>query len=306
MAEGIKSAKADGVVTHDEARGLLVLCEEYLLLNPQGVKVQTIADQCRSKFGKPIVNSIGIELNCIEPGTFMMGKGKSAVAVTLTKLFWLGKTEVTQGQFKKVMGTEPWKGGESPYVRVWGININTQDYVQADKDCPATYVDWNDATAFCQKLTDLERKAGKLQAGESYRLPTEAEWEYACRAGTTTEYSFGDDEEQLGEYAWFKGNALDVGEQYAHKVGLKKPNPWGLHDMHGNVWEWCSDWYAGKLSGGIDPAAVAIFLASARVIRGGGWGAPRGGCRSANRGGNDPSFRSNGLGFRVARSQSVQ
>ena len=133
----------------------------------------------------------------------------------LTKPFWLGKTEITQGQFKKVMGTEPW--------------LN-QDSVQIGEDNAAS-VSWNDATAFCQRLTD--------QKGESYRLPTEAEWEYACRAGTTTSWSFGDDEEQLGQYAWFRGNAS--GEQYVHKVGLKKPNPWGLYDMHGNAWEWCSD-----------------------------------------------------------------
>ena len=289
MVEGIKSAKADGVVTPDEAHGLLVLCEEYLLLNPQGVKVQTIADQCRSKFGKPIVNSIGIELNCIEPGTFMMGKGKSAVAVTLTKLFWLGKTEVTQGQFKKVMGTEPWL---------------KQANVQIGEANAASYVSWDDATAFCQKLTDLERRAGKLQAGESYCLPTEAQWEYACRAGTKTAYSFGDDKKPLSWYAWFDGNTYDAGEKYAHAVGLKNPNPWGLHDMHGNVWEWCSDRYDDTLPGGADP--VGPEGGSIRVLRGGGWWNLPDLCRSADRDGNGPSHRSFGVGFRVARSQSAQ
>ena len=148
------------------------------------------------------------------------------VAVTLTQPFGLGKYEVTQGQWKSVMGTEPWEG---------------QSSVQIGEDNPATYVSWDDATEFCKKLTQRE------STGEEYRLPTEAEWEYACRAGTTTAYSFGDDEKQLGEYAWFNGNALDVDEKYAHAVGLKKPNPWGLHDMHGNVAEWCSDWYDEKL-----------------------------------------------------------
>ena len=172
-------------------------------------------------------NSIGMELIEIPAGKFMMGSpvgeknrqdDEEQVAVTLTKSFWLGKTEVTQGQWQAVMSTEPWKG---------------QEFVQTDKNGAATFVSWNDATAFCQRLTDSDHKNGKLPAGEAYRLPTEAQWEYACRAGTQTMWSFGDDDKELGEYAWFDGNAAR--EQYAHAAGLKKPNPWGLHDMHGNV-----------------------------------------------------------------------
>ncbi|MCX7404873.1 MAG: formylglycine-generating enzyme family protein, partial [Planctomycetia bacterium] len=170
---------------------------------------------------KTVTNTIGMVLIDIPAGKFTMGEG--AVAVTLTKPFWLGKTEVPQGQWQAVMGTEPWKGYEE---------------IKIGKDFAASYVDWNDATAFCQKLTDLERKAGKLKANEEYRLPTEAEWEYACRAGTTTAYSFGDDKKQLGNYGWFQGNALRIGENYAHPVSRKQPNPWGLYDMHGNVYEW--------------------------------------------------------------------
>ena len=246
-----------------------------------------------------ITNSIGMELIEIPAGTFTMGspegeKGhniflEAQVLVTLTKSFGLGKTEVTQGQWKEVMGTEPWEG---------------QEDVQADKDCPATYVSWEDAVEFCDLLTDLERKAGKMSTKRSYRLPTEAEWEYACRAGTKTTFSFGDDEKQLGQYAWFEGNAELAGEKYAHAVGTKKPNPWGLHDMHGNVWEWCSDWYDRKLLGGTDP--VGPRGGSLRVLRGGSWWLFPDGCRSANRGSNDPSSRNGGLGFRVARSQSAQ
>jgi len=247
-----------------------------------------------------VTNSMGMELIEIPAGKFTMGSPKSEktreddevqVSVTLTKPFGLGKTEVTQGQWKEVMGTEPWDG---------------QDYVQADKDCPATYVNWGDATEFCKTLTAIERKSGKLKADEEYRLPTEAEWEYACRAGTKTAYSFGDDEKQLGDYAWFEDNAMYAGEEYAHKVGKKKPNPWGLHDMHGNVFEWCSDWYAaGLLSGGIDP--VGRERGRWRVRRGGCWGNQPNVCRSANRRFfDDPSNRNYDLGFRVVRSQSAQ
>ena len=249
---------------------------------------------------KSVTNSIGMELIEIPAGKFTMGSpvgekervsNEEQVAVTLSKPFGLGKTEVTQGQWMHVMGTEPWKGG---------------DYGKADTDCPATYVSWHDATEFCKKLTDLERKAGKLNANEEYRLPTEAEWEYACRAGTTTVFSFGDDAKQLGEYGWFGGNTAR--ELYAHKVGLKKPNSWGLHDMHGNVWEWCSDWYGNTLLGGTDPVAPREGIVpkphpNYRVLRGGCWRVFPVGCRSANRYHIDRSFRNFDLGFRVARSQ---
>ena len=255
--------------------------------------------------------AIEMELIGIPAGTVTMGspadeknrfEDEEQVSVTLTQSFELGKTEVTQGQWKEVMGTEPWDG---------------QKYVKADKDCPATYVNWGDATEFCKKLTAIERKSGKLKADEEYRLPTEAEWEYACRAGTETAFSFGDDESKLGEYGWWGGfdlAALTKGEvkagggnaareQYAHTVGTKKPNPWGFHDMHGNVAEWCSDWYGDSLAGGTDP--VGPEEGSSRVFRGGGWWPDPGFCRSARRV-NLPSDRRSFLGFRVARSQSVQ
>jgi len=259
-----------------------------------------------------VTNSIGMELIEIPAGKFTMGSpagekdrqdNEAQVSVTLTKPFLLGKYEVTQGQWKSVMGTEPWDG---------------KDNVKADKDCPATYVSYFDAVEYCDTLTTIERKAGKLKADEEYRLPTEAEWEYACRVGTTTAFSFGDDESELGEYAWWGGldvKALKKGEikagegnaareQYAHKVGVKKPNSWGLHDMHGNVSEWCSDWYDGKLAGGTDP--VGPNGGEERVFRGGAWGNSPRSCRSARRNILAPSYRSNPLGFRVACSQSAQ
>ena len=265
---------------------------------------------------KTVTNSIGMGLIEIPAGKFTMGSpagekdrrdNEEQVAVTLSKSFWLGKTEVTQGQWQQVMGTEPWVTEELDKLRK----------VRADKDCPATYVSFFDAVAFCKKLTDLERKAGKLKANEEYRLPTEAQWEYACRAGTTTAFSFGD-ESKLNSHAWWGGldsEALQAGkreagpgnavrEQYAHRVGLKTPNPWGLHDMHGNVFEWCSDWYGDTLPGGTDP--IGPGGGSGRVARGGGWAAPRAYGRSADRGFIVPTNRTGRLGFRVARSQATQ
>jgi formylglycine-generating enzyme required for sulfatase activity len=211
------------------------------------------------------------------------------VEVTLTKGFWLGKTEVIQAQWKAVMSTTPWKG---------------RTYVKEDSDYPALYVSWEDAMSFCQKLTEKERSVGRLQRDWEYTLPTEAQWEYACRAGTRTQYSFGDDAEELGRYAWFKNNAYDIGEKYAHEVGKKLPNAWKLHDMHGNVWEWCRDWYTEKLPGGNNPEVT--FKTANRVIRGGGWRRGAEGCRSAFRSRIELGFRDCHLGFRVAAVPSSQ
>ena len=229
------------------------------------------------------------EMVRISPGSFVMGSPRGGrdderpvTRVTLTTAFSLGKTQVTQRSWVAVMGSNPsgFKG----------------------ESLPVENVSWDDAMEFCRKLTTLERSAGSLPSGYVYTLPTEAQWEYACRAGTTTAFSFGDDESQLDEFGWFSGNTAL--EKYVHKVGLKKPNPLGLYDMHGNVWEWCSDWYGDKLSGGTDP--VGPERGSSRVVRGGGWGNNSGHCRSANRNDGDPSSRNSNLGFRVARSQSAQ
>jgi formylglycine-generating enzyme required for sulfatase activity len=200
--------------------------------------------------------------------------------VTLTKPFYIGVYEVTNAQWRAVMGSVPshWE----------------------DADRPVEKVSWEDAAEFCRKLSALpeERKAGRV-----YRLPTEAEWEYACRAGTETTYSFGDDESQLDEYAWYVRNS---GNQ-THPVGTKKPNGWGLYDMHGNVWEWCSDWYGKYPQGEVtDPQGQGPSGASVRVrvYRGGDWHITARYCRSAYRCGNDPSNRFDGLGFRLALSLS--
>ena len=215
---------------------------------PDAATVKQTLTPAQLAVGDPIENSIGMVLVPIPAGEFVMGSPKTESGrrnvevqhpVTLTKPFLLGVHEVTQGQWQAVMGTTPWKG---------------KQYVKEGDDYPATYVSWNDAVEFCRKLSEKE--------GLEYRLPTEAEWEYACRAGTTTAYSFGDDASELGEYAWYRENAWDAGQKYAHTVGQKKPNPWGLYDMHGNVWEWCEDRYgvyhAGAATDPTGPAAGGV------------------------------------------------
>lgn len=205
---------------------------------------------------------------------------ENQVQVRITKPFRMGRTVVTQRQWREVMGTEPWRQER--------LNKN-----QCGDDFPAVCVSWDDAVLFCQTLTDLDRETGRLTAMQSYRLPTEAEWEYACRAGTTTEYSFGDDPELLDEHGWHHGNS---GERL-HRVAEKKPNPLGLFDMHGLVREWCADWYTTSLAGGDDPVGPAA--GSDRVSRGGYWHFDASDCRSAYRSFFDRSYRYDGSGFRV-------
>jgi formylglycine-generating enzyme required for sulfatase activity len=205
--------------------------------------------------------------------------------VQITKPFLIGQTEVTQAEWRKVMDSSPWKG---------------QQEVKEGADVAATYVSWDDAVEFCGRLTKIERSSGKLRGNRRYRLPTEAEWEYACRAGTKTRFSFGDDEARLGECAWFLGNTARENEKYAHEVGQKMPNPWGLHDTHGNVFEWCSDWYDAKYyrqSPAADPEGPAT--GSFRVLRGGCWLIYPVFCRSAYRFYGSPSSRNKATGFRV-------
>jgi formylglycine-generating enzyme required for sulfatase activity len=167
-----------------------------------------------------------------------------------------------------------------------------------DTNRPVETVSWYAATNYCAKLTARERAAGRLPAGWEYRLPTEAEWEYACRAGSTNRFSYGDDPgyTELANYAWYTSNSGGT----THAVGGKLPNQWGLYDMYGNVWEWCLDWYAGALPGGSVTNPQGPATGSFRVDRGGCWDSFPLDCRSANRSWSGPGFLIFILGFRVA------
>jgi formylglycine-generating enzyme required for sulfatase activity len=228
-----------------------------------------------------------LEMMPIPAGTFVMGSPEDEqhrdddegpqTTVTITKPFWLGKTEVTQEQWKAVMGNTPsdFKGN--------GL--------------PVEQVSWHDAMAFCEKLNEMKRAT--LPVGYHYTLPTEAQWEYACRAGTTTRFYYGDDPSysQLGQYAWYHDNS----SYKTHPVGGKLPNGWGLYDMYGNVLEWCLDWH-GDYTGGsvLDPQGPQS--GTSRVPRGGGWRGNARVCRSAFRSRNWPVSTFDLLGFRVALS----
>ena len=249
-----------------------------------------LLDQARAQAPKEITNSIGMKLVLITKGTFMVGSPKSEEGrrpqesqheVTISKDYYLGVYEVTQAQYEKVMGKNP--------SHFQGAIVGNEN-----ADLPVENVSWDDAVEFCKKLSDLpeEKKAGRV-----YRLPTEAQWENACRAGSKTAYSFDDEEGLLPEYGWFKRNSSDR----THTVGLLEPNAWGLYDMHGNVWEWCSDWYVEYPQGAVsDPSGPKV--GSIRVIRGGSWYYEAAYCRSALRFRGTPVARNRELGFRLALS----
>ena len=247
------------------------------------------------KPGTVVTNSIGMKLARIPAGDFQMGSEDSfddempRHRVWISMRFHLGVHEVTQGEWTEVMGSTPWKDEDQ------------FDQVKEGDRYPASYVSWEDATEFCRRLADRERAAGLLLAGESYRLPTEAEWEYACRAGSGTRYHFGDWEGSLGEYAWFDENTMNIDETYAHEVGRKRANAWGLFDMHGNLSEWCSDRYGARyyrVAPGTDPLGPSE--GAERVSRGGAWYDDASDCWSAGRRSFPPKLREN-LGFRVVR-----
>jgi formylglycine-generating enzyme required for sulfatase activity len=234
-----------------------------------------------------------MKLTLIPAGEFQMGSPDAEQGreddeirhlVKIRKPFYLGVYEVTQEQYEKMMGAGQWHGNQ---------------YVQDKPDYPAVMVSHDDAVEFCRRLSKQE--------GVEYRLPTEAEWEYACRAGTSTAYSFGDDASKLGQYAWYKKNAWDLpDEQYAHLVGLTLPNAWGLHDMHGNVREWCQDWYAPYGSEKVVSDPMGPAQGKYRSLRGGAFNSQPKIVRSASRLiGLPPIAKRFNVGFRVVRTYSV-
>jgi formylglycine-generating enzyme required for sulfatase activity len=220
-----------------------------------------------------------LEMVDIHAGKFNMGSNENEKPIheVIVPAFQIGKYPVTQAQYKAVMGNNPSRFSGNPQN-------------------PVESISWLNAQAFCENLSQL--------TGKNYRLPTEAEWEYACRAGTKTLFSFGDDKEQLGDYAWFDGNSNNT----THPVGEKRPNPWGIYDMHGNVWEWCADQhhenYVNKPDNIRENGSLAwldsdITNQSSIIRRGGSWYRDPLACSSAYRGRSVAAIRNNDLGFRV-------
>jgi formylglycine-generating enzyme required for sulfatase activity len=229
-----------------------------------------------NQFTENLPNQVTLEMVSLPAGEFLMGSDESDYEKPQHQVkvnsFAIGKYPVTQAQYEAVMGTNP-------------------SYFKNNPQNPVEDVSWNDAKAFCQKLSRI--------TGKTYRLPTEAEWEYACRAGTTTRYYFGDDANQLGDYAWYYENS----NRTTHPVGQKKPNGWGLYDMSGNVWEWCEDdWhnsYAGAPNDGTAWIDNDNRSQSRKCLRGGSWNNYPNSCRSAIRLRFVPVIHYFNLGFRV-------
>jgi formylglycine-generating enzyme required for sulfatase activity len=297
-----------------------------------------------------ITNTVGMKLVPIPAGEFLMGSTDSDKEaedeeqprhrVRITRPFYLGATEVTVGQFRKVVestglrteaetdgkGGFGWNEATAKFDQDPHYTWRNPGFSQSDEH-PVVNVSWNDAIEFCNKLSELEGlkpyyqfSGGARSGGDGYRLPTEAEWEYACRAGTTTRYQNGDDPEtltQVGNFAdgtartkystWTHAKSAQDGYVYTAPVGRFRPNRFGLYDMHGNVWEWCWDWYAKNYYGqSPDADPLGPSQAAVRVNRGGAWfGNPRSG-RTAYRNWNSPGYRLFNLGFRVVRVQSAK
>jgi formylglycine-generating enzyme required for sulfatase activity len=244
-----------------------------------------------------ITNSLGMNLASIPAGRFTMGSPENEPKrypvegpqheVELTRGLYPGVFPVTQDEYQQVVGSNP-------------------SFFTGDGRRPVETVSWFDAVAFCARLSEREQLspfyefAGeqvRIVGGNGYRLPTEAEWEYACRAGTTKRWWFGDEETRLAEFAWYKKNSVGT----THPVGDKPANAWGLHDMHGNVMDWCQDWYE-QYSPAPATNPIGPKSGAGRVCRGGSWyWAPRY-CRSAYRMANHPKDRNDDIGFRVART----
>jgi len=228
-----------------------------------------------------IRTSIGLAMMPVPAGTFRMGTPghptwERAHTVTISKPYWVAETEVTQRQWRDVMQTRPW----------------TAEPVHGD-DAPAVNVSWFDACEFCARLDARERALGNIPAGYGIALPSEAQWEQACRGGSNDDFCFGDERERLSEYAVWRGNSTG----HAGPVRTKKPNAFGLYDMHGNVWEWCADAFVDDLVDGTDPLGE---VGETRTRRGGSADCEENYCRSAKRDCNRPRARYCYVGFRPA------
>ncbi len=257
-------------------------------------------------------NVLGMPLALMLPGTFQMGSPETEEdraddeelhPVTLTEPFYLGVYPVTVGEFEEFVGatkyqTETEKGGGAYYWTgsKWEkdakITWRNPGFAQTDRH-PVVCVNWNDAQAMVSWLNEDEAKSGLV-----YSLPTEAQWEYGCRAGSGAAYFWGDKPGKLGEYAWFEENSGET----SHPVETKRPNPWGLWQVHGNIWEWCEDWYGEYLTEVVENPRGCLSGGSDRVLRGGCWDGDARCCRSANRGSYDPANRITSDGFRLAVS----
>jgi formylglycine-generating enzyme required for sulfatase activity len=229
----------------------------------------------------PIANSLGMKFMWAPPGDAHIGSPASEPgrsddetrrAVRVVRGFYIGVHEVTQAQFAEVMGRNPSAFSARGDRRQFIEGMDTANF-------PVESIAWNDAIEFCRRLG---QRPAEQRARHTYRLPTEMEWEYACRAGEQRSWSFGNDPAKLADYAWFGRHA--VGNR-PYAVGMKRPNRWGLHDMHGNVWEWCAD--------------VTMSDEHARIIRGGSWFSPAANTRSAARRDDPATITDPDTGFRV-------
>ena len=266
------------MTTADRKLAVIGVGLAILLLIP-GLALAQAKPELPKTLSLPLGKGVNMDFVLIPPGTFTMGtvKGASfkrpAHQVTITKPFYMGVYEVTQAQWKAVM-------------------VDNPSSRQGD-DLPVVQVSWEDCQTFLAQLNEMFGGVFK------FRLPTEAEWEYACRAGTKTAYSFGDDEAALGEYAWYGANS----ERKMHPVGQKKPNPWGLYDMHGNVSELCSDWN-GRYEAPATTDPTGPTTGTTRVHRGGSYLEKGWHCLSEHRGWAYPSHRWGNLGLRVVCIQA--
>jgi len=277
----------------------------------------------------PLSGNTQLPMSWIPSGMFVMGspeseQGRKAdespqARVTLTKGYWLGNTEVTIGQWKAVTGQSlrekvitllndetlyDFEGKQMKERDFMHFDKNNPDKIIANEDdgLPMYFVSWNEAMDFCRKLTELEHAGGRLPAGYEYTLPTEAQWEYACRAGTT-----GPTYGNLDDIAWYVKNSFigytgkGLGNPTAgpRDVGGKLPNKWGMHDISGNIWEWCRDWY-GPYTGGNVTDPMGPPTGTYKVNRGGSFGSGANDERSANRAQNPPNEDSAYRGFRIA------